>query len=68
MYFGPIGDNLKYKNYDYVYMTYETVCSPFFWNCDNILHLNVSTCVRKSKFLDLVSFCDAVDEKWPKFN
>ena len=44
-------------------MTYETVCSPFFWHCGNILHLNIIKYVRKPKFLNLVPFCDVMDVK-----
>ena len=44
-------------------MTYETVCSPFFWHCGNILHLNISKYVKKSKFLNLMPFCDVNDAK-----
>ena len=42
-------------------MTYETVCSPFFWHCGNILHLNIIKYVRKPKFLNLVPFSNVMD-------
>ena len=44
-------------------MTYETVCSPIFWHCGNILHLNIIKYVRKSKFPNMVCFCDVVHVK-----
>ena len=44
-------------------MTYETVCSPVFWHCGNILHLNIIKYVRKSNTLIWWVFCDVINVK-----
>ena len=39
-------------------MTKKQFFYLFFWNWGNILHLNIIEYFRKTKFLNLVPFCD----------